>query len=391
MVAPTRPLQRRIARPLAIAPRITPYATGEFPAELGTNGRPLSLTVKQPLAVRPIVVDANVLRHEVRRALRTQQRTALLDAADGYGLRLFCPVHVVQELDEHLDEWVDGYSPREAREFFERHYLPIIRVVTVPSGPLLPVERARVERLRLIDLDDVPTAILSLMLDAPVLTHDKPLLRAVHGDDADIEALAEWLHIALAGRIMGETDQHVIAAAGLTNLTIYGSFASGAALVRLVRRLPLTLQLLIVGTSLAGIYVARKRIAVAAQSAKGGLMALADQILPVISELVAQREIASEMLLAAGPPSGRDTWATGFPDLPKATAPEALTRLCLYALARSNARSAASLSGELGGEVGVATGEAKVRAVLRSNRCFYQLPRGRFQVGRPWGPRLHLA
>src|SRR5712691_818115 len=70
MVAPNRPHLRRIPRPSRVTPRLMPYATGEFPAELGTVGRPLTLTVKQPLAVRPVVVDSNVLRHEVRRALR---------------------------------------------------------------------------------------------------------------------------------------------------------------------------------------------------------------------------------------------------------------------------------------------------------------------------------
>ncbi len=391
MVDANRRRPSRIAQPLAAVKPAAPYDTGEFPADLVSQGRPLFLTLKQPLAVRPVIVDSNVLRDDLRRAIETQQRTAFLTAADSYGLRPFCPDHVPAEVDEHLADWaVDLADPADARKIFEQHYLPVLRIVTVPLAPLHLDEARRISRLREVDPDDVSTAILAIMLDAPVLTRDKPLLRAVHGDDADVEGLAQWLDLTLAGRVMGQTDRQAWAMAVTGELTIRGTIGGVRALIRLLRGLPLPIQILVLGAVASGTFLARKQLAGAAQSTGRGLLVLAQQVMPGIAEFVAARETAGEKLLDARPPSGRDDWR-GIPILPDAPSSEALTRLCLYALARSYARSAASLSRELPPDLGVPTGEAKVRAVLYGHPCFYRLPRGRFQVGRPWGPSLPVG
>jgi hypothetical protein len=61
----------------------------------------------------PVVLDANVIRSEVLRMARTENRTILASAA-GYGvLRPFCARHVVQEVNEHCREWADVNADRK--------------------------------------------------------------------------------------------------------------------------------------------------------------------------------------------------------------------------------------------------------------------------------------
>jgi hypothetical protein len=300
-------------------------------------------------------------------------------------LRPFCAEHVAEELDRHLPEWIgDLIDPSEGRRLFERHYLRQLRVVSVPTGLLLPDDAARTAALRATGSKDWPTATLALLLNAPVLTHDRALLRAVYGDSADVAALAEWLGIALAGRVMGETDMQAWAVSATGELTIRGGVAAGEALVRLFLRLPLYVQLLIIGAVVGGVIVARKPLSDAARAAGiAGKQFLSENLLPVLTAIATEREVAAEMLLAASP-SGGDGWTVGLPMLPDLPEAVALTRVCLYALARSHPRSAAALSRDLPSNLGILCGAAKVRAVLYGQRCFHPLGRGRFQVGRPW-------
>ena len=53
----------------------------------------------------PVVVDANVLRSDILRACRTEQRTVLVTAAIAGLLRLFCAEHVYHEVIEHSGDW----------------------------------------------------------------------------------------------------------------------------------------------------------------------------------------------------------------------------------------------------------------------------------------------
>lgn len=229
------PLRRRVAPALgaAVFPD-PPLHTGEFPARVGTYDQPLYLpsTPDAVLAVRPAIIDTNVLKSDVFQACFKGHRTAVLDAGEN-GLRLYCSEHVIGEFEEHLAEWVEGLLPLETvQAVFERHYLPILRVVKVPSGPLHPAEAERIARLEAVDPDDVPTAILALLLHAPVLTRDGPLLRAVYGDDVDIASRKEWLDLALAGRTLSETDKQIWAASVGIHLAGRGTVAGTWAVIR---------------------------------------------------------------------------------------------------------------------------------------------------------------
>jgi predicted nucleic acid-binding protein len=330
-----------------------------------------------------VVIDSNVLRDDLLHALETGRRTALLDAADGYGLRPFCPEHVLEEVEEHFSDWFGKGDEREAHRVFNQQYRRLLRVVAVPKGPLDPEETRRINRLRTQDPDDVPTAILALMLDAPAFTRDHALLEAVYGDAVDLEAQKRWVDLAQAGRVLSDADRAAWGTAVVIQLAGYGAYSGVRALLRLLASLPLPAQVIILLAAGAAIYLGRSQLAAAAKSSGDALKSAAEQLGPVIAQLLSERELAVAMLLAARPPSGRDV-DYEMPRLPTGGSTDALRRLCLYTLARSDARSAASLAQDLPRNLGISVGEAKVRAVLRANPCFYRVPPGRYQVGRPW-------
>src|SRR5580693_7024156 len=76
----------------AVAPIRLPGPEGGFPEDI---------LLRPP----PVVVDANILRNDIRRACRTGQRTVLVTAANAGLIRLFCARHVHDEVFEHSSEW----------------------------------------------------------------------------------------------------------------------------------------------------------------------------------------------------------------------------------------------------------------------------------------------
>jgi hypothetical protein len=95
------------------------------------------------------VVDANILRNDIRRACRTGQRTVLVSAANVGCIRRFCAWHVYDEVIEHSGEWTT--TGQLTHNDFLRPwllvYLPVIRVVPVGDEHqawLAPGEVARV-------------------------------------------------------------------------------------------------------------------------------------------------------------------------------------------------------------------------------------------------------
>src|SRR5450759_627050 len=308
MTNPRPRFRPRMASPLTDLVPDVPDETGEFPVALGTVGRPLFLALNQPMAVRPVVVDSNALRADLLHALKTGRRTALLDASNGYGLRPFCPSHVAMEVEEHFSEWVAGHADEaEARLLFEGQYRPLLRVVTVPSGPLHTDEATRIRRLEDRDPDDIPTAILALMLDAPVLTRDSALLRAVHGEDVDLDQHGKWVDLALAGRVLGDTDRAAWGATAVIQLGGYAGVAGLRSLVRIFGRLPLPAQVILLGAAGAALFIGRSQLVAAGRSSRESLAAIANQLGPVVGQLLSEREAAVAILMAARPPSGRDT------------------------------------------------------------------------------------
>jgi hypothetical protein len=87
----------------AVAPIRFPDPCGAFPGDI---------LLRPP----PVVLDANVLRNDIRRACRTGQGTVLITAANAGLLRLFCAEHVYQEVIEHSGDWTAA-GPVNREEF----------------------------------------------------------------------------------------------------------------------------------------------------------------------------------------------------------------------------------------------------------------------------------
>jgi hypothetical protein len=321
----------------------------------------------------PVVVDANVLRNDIRRACRTGQRTVLVTAANAGLLRLFCAEHVYREVIEHSGEWT-ATGPVTRDDFLRRwllEYLPLIRLVPVGEGHLAwlgPAELARVRHLAQPgqDPDDVPSAVLALLLEAFFLSEDGKPLRAVYGD-ADLCGHREWVSILKAGGDAGQLGKTFTLAVNLTALAGHG-VASGA---RRIAAATSPWLLVVAGLGAAWWYLNRPA------STRQRVASIAKSILAcALGAAIAYQEVQDQFTSAA--PRNPD-WASLAADLPPAAV---LGRACLHTLARSPRcdRSAAELTAELP-YLGVAQGEAKVRQILRDAGPFTEVWRGRWQAG----------
>lgn len=344
----------------AVAPIRFPDPQGAFPGDI---------LLRPP----PVVVDANVLRNDILRACRTGGRTVLVTAANAGLLRLFCAEHVYLEVIEHSGDWTaTGAVTRDA--FLRRwllEYLPLIRVVTIGEGYLAwldPAELARIRRLAEPgqDPDDVPSAVLALLLEAFFLSEDAKPLRAVYGD-ADMVKHREWVSILKAGGDVGELGKTFTLAVNLTALAGHG-LASGTRRIAAA-----TSPWLLVAAVLGAAWWYLKRPA----STRQRVASMAESFLTcVLGAAIAYEEVQGQFISAAPKTPG---WASLAAALPPAAV---LGRACLHTLARSPGcdRSAAELTADLP-FLGVAQGEAKVRQVLRDAGPFTEVWRGRWQAG----------
>jgi predicted nucleic acid-binding protein len=319
--------------------------------------------------VPPIVVDANWLRNDIKYACRNGQRTTLTNVANEGLLRLFCSQHVIDEVGEHAAEWTNG-SEVSLESFLRRwlmEYLPLLRVLQdndVSRELLTPDEVGRIEKLRVVDPDDVPSATLALALGAFYLSDDKRALRAVYGPGVDLWRHGELLDLLMAGGDAGELGQMLQLMTGL--ITGLGTFAAQSAW----RRIGPVGLFLVAALGYAG--YRRMSTETRAKIGKGvttGLTAFA--------EAYAEWQVHLRRFRRASPvlPSWGELATKNDPTF-------VLTRACLFSLARvgqSNC-SAAELKIRLP-ELSVAQGEARVRQVLRTAPCFFEAWYGRWQVG----------
>lgn len=352
--------------------------TGEFAISLIEENACPSRPSVAPLSVRPLVVDSNILRNDLLRANRTRTQSALLWAGSGGGARLFCGANVPVEVDEHLPEWEpEPVKLASAQRVWEQHYLPILRVVDVGDNPpLTDAERLRVEELRDKDSDDVPTAILSLALNAPVLSTDRALLEAVYGSKTDHKIYADWLRSVLAGRALGEADDFLEGGLILANTFSQLTIGSVSATAQALQRMPATGK---VAAAIAfGLVVVKSqdRIDSRLRVLWQGIVKTAQRIQPVIEDWQRDRSAAATHLSSVTPypDAGHQPWLE--------VSAGALSRASMHTLARCAPASARRLA-ELLPWLPGAQGEAKVRSLLREEPYFHRLTGGRWQLGRP--------
>ncbi|MFF5075790.1 hypothetical protein ACFY36_01980 [Actinoplanes sp. NPDC000266] len=332
----------------------------------------------------PAVVDANALRDDLLRVAGGRGRTLMLKAANSGVLRLFCAPHVLDEVDEHLAEWSarKRLDPVIVRGVWESDVAPLLRCVDVPDGLAAIAEQKRLDYLglppetsRYCDPDDVPTARLALLLNAPLLSKDKAPLRAVYGEPFDHVAHAQWLDQLSAVGDLGPLGRLAGAINSLLGIAASGAFQGVAAAAR---RVPLP-WLLVGAVAAAGAFryfvapETRQRVQVALGA---GLASVGETVMEVVNAREAARG-QFESLLPVQP---------GWNEVANCRGTEAaLTRASLHRLARNpqSDLSAAELAAALRLTDGFPRGEAKVRATLRREGAFSEPYRGRFQVGAP--------
>lgn len=205
-----------------------PDEYGAFPATWRPG--PLDHTVP------PVVLDANVLRNDLRYACENDHRTVLVTAANSGAIRLFAASHVLNEVVEYADLWAlesDRVTPDELRARWHSEYLPLIRVIEdhdLPRRLLNPAEVARVRTLEEVDPDDVPSVTLALAIEAFYLSEDGPALRAVYGEEVDPTVHHAWLQCLMAGGDACQLGKLIFSAGALP-------MAAGAGLLAGARRI----------------------------------------------------------------------------------------------------------------------------------------------------------
>ncbi len=178
----------------------------------------------------PAVVDANVLRHDIGYVCRTGQRTALLAATNARIFRLYCAQHVYDEIEKHAAEWAASMKlePDAFLTVWRKNYVPLLRLARTEGMEtlLLSDERARVERLRLVlDIDDVPSAMLALTMRGFFLSEDAAPHETVHGRKLSAEERRAWLPIVCAGADSGELQRLVYLTGVIPVLVTWGGVA----------------------------------------------------------------------------------------------------------------------------------------------------------------------
>jgi predicted nucleic acid-binding protein len=324
--------------------------------------------------VFPLVLDTHVLGTDLARRARCG-RTILVSGAISGVLRLFAPHHVVAEVRQHMAVWaaLAERSVAEVEVLWRTEYLPLIRVVDGAAVPLYPDEWARVQILaddEIGDPDDVPTAVLGLLLDAPVLSHDEKLLRAVYGHDFDCKAHGEWLKALRAGGDLGPLGEFISAGYLLSAGVAVGVYSLVVKLVELIGW-PLTLMLAGAGAAGFHFFASPETKAKVAQGSKTAalegwelLQALLATSGQAIGEIEGLRPRSAPLREGSYDPAAM------------------LRRVALYTVARArpSSVSAEQLTEMLRG-LAVPHGEKKLREVLRSTPAFEEVYRGRFQVG----------
>jgi hypothetical protein len=321
--------------------------------------------------VPPIVLDACVLRDDILHSC-SRGRTVLINAANERFLRLFVARHVLEEVERHGERWAAdaGVSHNAFLERWRSEYLPLIHLVSVPCdalGLLTPAEAARISRLMVEDASDVPSAVLSLLLGGLFLSVNGHALRAVYGVDVDMDEHRQWLGALAAGADSGELE--FMAHSSVVSMAIVGG-GLDAGLRRLLRAPgPVLLGagaaaglLLIVGTSAVTKEGVKSAITTAAKAFGEG------------ARLYAEGSAHFEAFVPPMP---------SWPEIAEAHEPLAvLARACVYTLARAKLGNHSAVEvADLIPSLPVAQGPAKVRQVLRSQPCFEEIHRGRWQVG----------
>ena len=252
-------------------------------------------------------------------------------------------------------------------------YARLLQVVAIiPDGLLSKDESERIEELRRVDPDDIPSVTLALVLQAFFLSEDSAASAAVYGTRRGSEDLRTGREVLMAGGdtgLLGEAFQATVLVTGTMGAGIWTVFD------RVTHGFPSWLRVVIAGIAFTGAGFLLRRMS---DERKQSTRKVIGGIGNILAAVIGEYAVAIERLRSAAPdvPSWDDLSGSMKPSL-------VLVRACLHTLARTrySARSAAELK-DLLPDISVAQGEGKVREVLRSYPFFTELYPGRWQVGK---------
>lgn len=359
-------LLRQLHAQSVAAPLAGASASGVFPDRPGFEV--LGLRVRIP----PVVVDTNQLFRDVGYSSRRGERTVLVNAANSGALRILCPRHVVDEIDEHSAKFsrLSKVSQQQFVDTWKHAYVPILHVVDpIPRSALTDPELDRVHELERQDPDDVPAALLALATRAVLLSEDEALLEAVYGEPGPSGDLRRWVqHLKVGG---DASELASLLEGGAVVLRLVGM--GGAAALRS------SIGAAFVSSVTAGLLI---RYFGAPAPERSKLRRGFSDAGRVVVEVVEQFEGAVRTLTQVAAPMPAESAL-------HAMHPEGrLVRACLTTMgsAKASTHSARSLRSQLP-LLDVPSGEERVRAALRSHECFFEVERGRFQLGRSMDTR----
>jgi hypothetical protein len=310
------------------------------------------------LPPRLVVLDADVLLNEMLHPLYAGRATDLIASIDKGSLRAFVTSEVLHEVlalpasfarhhglerGEISAVWRDWYAGR----------VWVVGEVPLGNDPLIGAVARR-------DVRDAPTVALArLIAPATILSIDS---------DLKVMAIRDWRSATRDGRIMGVADETVVGFASTVGMALYGSGALVVGTVKAVSRLPPAAAMLL-GIGI-GLVAARTR----GRWSEGWARAL-PHLVRFGEDLAKQTGDAMRV---------RVSIEARF-DEREVPTPE--PRLLLADAARCLALRPGLTAAEIADDLGrPASAAADIRALLRDNRCFAKVARGRWTLGTAQGP-----
>jgi hypothetical protein len=322
----------------------------------------------------PLVVDANVLRNDIGYVCRTGRRTTLLTATNARIFRIYCAPHVYDEVEEHAFEWARDMrlEPDAYLSAWRENYVPLVRRVGTDGmeSLLSPTERRRIDRLRLLrDVEDVPSAVLTLATGAFFVSEDGAPHETVYGRTLSATERRAWLPILHAGGDSAELGRLAAFTGAVPTFAIMGG-------AYVARRFWAFSPLLLLGVVVLAAVLATR---VPRDHYRAGGQAILRTLSVLTTHVYQPQYEALERFRSALPPF--PSWEDLVADLSRDAA---LARACLYRLARS--RKSPIKARELADELpalGIGQAPQRVGKVLRRYECFFEPYRGIWQLGSP--------
>jgi hypothetical protein len=328
------------------------------------SAEPEQIPASGPLAIQPVVVDANALASDAYYAAAHHGHSSLLLTASLGTIRLYTPMHIFGKVYAQLDH--PDYEPwtelrQEATRIWETQYLRLLRFVDVSD---IEIDDPRVLATAMKDEEDEPVAKLAALLGPCVLLSQDKHLRGLGAGGTD------WRPIAVASRDAMMPTQAIVVAVIPASM-VWSGVDSG---VRLLRAQPAwRASVALGGVALVGglawrlskVNTWRDRF----EALGNFIAAAADKIEPLVD-----RYREAKAMLRAG---------TVVP----ATASDPLNRVA-WTLATSRPLLISEVSHVLAARYdAVQLSPRNVGQVLRGSSCFRQNVGGRWQVGflaAPW-------